>query len=345
MSNVSAAPVVKAAVLAGIDAFLSVRGINADAYERMLEQAGLAHPLLDDSDTMVPLNAVARFLNAAAVACDDPCLGLHWGEELPKGATGVVGYLIMNARSVRTALAAIARYHELQLSPIEVQFTEADDVGRLEWRFPSTFTEPRVQFSSFAMAATINRLRFHAGALWCPMSVELDHRALACTEDVLRVFGPGIHYDRPANAILIRGAVLDRGSNAVDHKLFLILRDLAERLLAEQHARRDIVHKTENAIINVLQRGDVSLDDVANDLEMTTRTLQHNLSDAETNFENVLHETRRRLAETYLRDTDLPLTEIAFLLGFSELSSFTRAANRWFGVPPRQRRQDLRKSA
>ena len=78
-------------------------------------------------------------------------------------------------------------------------------------------------------------------------------------------------------------------------------------------------------------------------MRMSPRSLQNRLAQHNTTFERVLSDTRRSLAERYLRDSDIPLTEIAFLLGFSEQSAFTRAARAWFGCPPSQLRKEGRR--
>jgi len=85
-----------------------------------------------------------------------------------------------------------------------------------------------------------------------------------------------------------------------------------------------------------------SLEGAAAALGRTPRQLQTELKRHDTSFDEVLTRTRRALAERYLRDSDLPLTEIALMLGFSELSAFTRAARNWLGMPPSQWRQQVR---
>lgn len=339
VSSETAEPSVNAGIFNAFEVYASRHGVNFDA---LLAGASLSRESISDPDAMIPLNSAATVLELAAREINDPCVGLHWAEALPKGSAGVLGYMLMHAKSVRGAVKTIVRYADLHLEPVAVSFEESDGIGRLSWRFPLGLAAPRVQLSSFFMAIIITRLRLHAGPGWFPISVELDHRALECPDEVERILGPNVHFDQPCNALCIRESVLNRGSPAADTNLFDILRQLADRLLAERKAATDIVQRVTTALVNLLQGGDGTLEDVATMLDVTPRSLQAQLAAADTNFETLLHETRQRLAETYLRDTDLPLTEIAFLLGFSELSAFTRAATRWFGVPPRLHRIELR---
>lgn len=339
MTDESASPGVTAAVFQRLEPYVRAHGGNFDA---LIAEAGLAREELADPDNLISLNACASVMEFAARDLKDPCFGIHWAEKLPEHSAGILGYLLLNAKSVRSAVKSIERYAELHIHPIDASFEEADGIGRLSWRFPVNFTAPRLQFCSFIMAITIIRLRAHAGANWVPVSVELEHRALECPSEVERIIGPNVRYDKPANALCIREAVLDRSSPRADERLFGLIRSLGDRLLAERRASTDIVQRTASAIVEVLQESEASLEEVAAVMAVGPRSLQSQLSAAGTNFETVLHETRQSLASTYLRDTDLPMTEIALLLGFSELSAFTRAANRWFGVPPRQYRQELR---
>lgn len=335
-------PRIRAHIFDGFDTFARARGIDFPA---LLKDAGLTTADLADPDAELPLNAVAQILDAAALATDDPCLGLHWAEAYPEGGGRVIGYLLLNAKSVRHAVKTIARYVELHLEPIDVKYEEKDGFGELIWRFPPSFTAPRLQYASFAMAIIVVRLRKYAGASWMPLGVELEHRTYADMKEVKRILGPNVTFDNPQNTLRIRESVLDRTSDEADMRLFALIREMGDKLLAERKIRDDIVAQTERVIVSQLGDGNVALEDIAGSLELPPRTLQSQLAAAGTNYETILLDTRQSLAEIYLRDSDLPLTEIAFLLGFSELSAFTRAARGWFGVPPSQRRSMLRGSA
>ncbi len=332
-------PQVRASIIEGFDAFAARNELD---YRGLLEQSGINPDEISNPANQISLNAVATLLTLASEQSKDPCLGIHWAEAFPPGATGLLGYLTLNAGSVRKAVAAVARYLCLLMGPVEATFEEEGGIGRLTVSFPPEFSAPRVQYVSFAMALLIIRLRRHAGQGWFPVRADLEHRALPCRETVLRVLGPNVRYDMPANVLHIREQVLDRSNAGADHRLFELIRQLGERMLAEQAPGADIVVDTRKAIMTQLESGAVRVRDVAETLGIGASTLQSRLGAAGFTFEEILTATRRSLSDLYLRDTELPLTEIAFLLGFSELSAFTRAAQRWYGAPPSQRRAELR---
>jgi AraC-like DNA-binding protein len=335
-------PRTNAGMFEGYAGFASSHGLDFSA---LREASGLTEADLSDPVNEISLNAAACLLNEAALAASDPCLGLKWAEAMPKASGGVLSYMLLNTKSVRHSAKTIARYVSLYLDPIDVSFTEADSVGNLVWRFPPTFTAPRIQYASFAMASVIIRLRRIAGATWMPMGVELEHRELECADCVRRILGPNVRFNCEANALRIRESVLNREATDSDARLYSIIKNLGDRLLAERATANDIVAETQGAIVVELPSGFVTLEDISECMELTPRVLQTRLATAGTSYETLLQETRQALATGYLRDTDLPVTEIALLLGFSELSAFTRAATRWYGVPPRQHRQQVREAS
>ena len=214
--------------------------------------------------------------------------------------------------------------------------------GVVHWRWPVALNAPHVQYASFAVAALVSRLRDAMGGGWMPMLVELQHRQTECMGVAQRLLGPQIRFNAPRNAIHVDRRHLDRTSATADTKLYSVIADLGNRMLQELPPTDDIGQRTRHAIVNKLESGRVSLETIAAELDLQPRSLQSKLTQAATTFETVLTETRQGLAERYLRDTDLSLTEIALLLGFSELSAFTRAAQRWFHAPPSLYRVTLR---
>ncbi|WP_156496912.1 helix-turn-helix transcriptional regulator, partial [Alcanivorax sp. HI0083] len=91
-----------------------------------------------------------------------------------------------------------------------------------------------------------------------------------------------------------------------------------------------------NLLRDLLPQGRVTVDHIARCMAMSRRTLQRRLSDSGTSFQAVLDETRQKMALRYLRDSTLQVTQLSDLLGYADLSAFSRAFSRWFGIPPSQ---------
>jgi len=99
--------------------------------------------------------------------------------------------------------------------------------------------------------------------------------------------------------------------------------------------KEDISTRVRAAIVDQLPSGGISDETVAEALYLNSRTLQPRLSEAGTTFKSLLVEVRRELAEKYVLDQKLTITEISYLLGFSETSAFSRAFKTWTGKTPR----------
>lgn len=333
-------PTIRASVLAGFDSFLASRGVKL---RPLLAQSGLRWNDLLDPDRPLPLNSVATLLDAAARRSGDPCLGLHFAPFLPAGSSGILGHLVLSAPTVRDAIVDIERYVGLFMAPIAVSFTERAGRGVLVWKYPETFSAPKVQFSGLMLAALVIRLQKSVGFDVRPLSVELEHRPFDCADEVRRLLGTRVRFDRPVNSVTFDSNTLNRRAVGVQPGLHALMRQLGDRVLEEQRQEVDIVEQTRRQIAGRLKNGLSGLDDIAGAFGLSARALQGRLKRAGTTFEVLVGATRQQLAEGYLRDTGLSMTEIASLLGFSELSAFTRAAQRWFGMSPTSYRAAVRR--
>lgn len=311
--------------------------------EPLLDEAGIDRACLDDPLATAPLNAVVELFDTAAKIMGDPCLGLHFAESFQPRGAGLLGHLSMSAPTVREAVACGARCVNVYATKVTASFEERGGVGYLSWTLPPAVTATRIQYNTFATATVVHGLRAAAGPDWRPLSVEFDHRELPCTEEARRTFGERVRFSQPANVLVIDKLCLAKPMPTADPALFAILSDLAERWLAELAEEPEVADTVADEIVTRLRNGTADLEHVAGGVGMTPRALQWRLERSGTSFEKLLNETRAHIAEHLLRDTDRSLTEIAFDLGFSDPSAFTRAARRWFNMPPRVYRQMQRR--
>lgn len=332
-------PTVRASILARFDVFLEERNVPL---QPLLDAVGLDTSDLDDPDGLIPLNAVALLLDNAALQTGDACLGLHFAEFIPPGASGLLGHLLMSAPTVRDALEGVERYTGLVMSPISVSFAQKGGRGILEWKFPATFSAPRLQYSGLTVGAFLMRLQQNIGSDLRPIAVEFEHRPFDCPDVVRRLFGSHVRFNRPGNRMVFDIKTLNRQAPGAAPGLYGLISQLGDRMLEEQRQAADIVDQTRRQIAARLRTGAIDLDSIAGAFGISPRALQGRLKRAGTTFEAEAAAARKQLAEGYLRDTGLSMTEIAMLLGFSELSAFTRAVQRWFGVSPKAYRVKAR---
>jgi AraC-like DNA-binding protein len=332
-------PVISAKIFEGFEDFLATKGVGLAG---LLTASGIDDAILKNLDCDLPLNQVCALFEHAAQETQDPCLGLHWGEAYKPGATGVYGYSMLSAGTLREAMQANARYASLVLHPARVSFEETQDYGVLIWQLSSFAKSSSAQFVGFSSTTTMLRLRAIAGPSWLPLAVDLPSRELPCRETVQRIFGTQVSFNAPRIALYADTKSLDLKAKNRDPQLFELIELLGNRLLAERASPGDIVAQCQKVIVDQLSQGEVTLEAAATVLELAPRTLQSKLTASGTTFDSLLQETRKNLAMGYLRESDLTMTDIALMLGFSELSVFSRATQRWFGMPPSAYRQQLR---
>ncbi|MBS0243815.1 MAG: AraC family transcriptional regulator ligand-binding domain-containing protein, partial [Proteobacteria bacterium] len=253
-----------------------------------------------------------------------------------------LGYLLLNAEDFKTCIECLCRYVRLQCDGISFSLTEDAMSARVVLVCAPTFVAPRKQFHEFVMELLAIRFRQLFGPQWSPLKVEFEYRRPNCAASYTDVFGANVEFECPSTALTMRSDTLRDRNHVAEKNLFDVLRSAAERELAGLDRSRGLLWRVDEYVANSLTVRSVSLESCAATVELSSRRLQSELKRLGTTFEDEVSRVRRSLAERYLLDTDMALTEIALLLGFSELSAFTRAARGWFGMPPSQWRSEAR---
>ena len=182
-------------------------------------------------------------------------------------------------------------------------------------------------------AILVAMCRANFGGALTPRRVALRRAAPADPGPYERLFGCPVSFGADANRLSI-------GLAEADHALPTGNRDLAamhDRALVEQLARldkKDVMARFRASLLERMSSGDLSEDNLARDLNMSRRSLQRRLAEAEATYQSLVDETRRDMALRYLEDRGKSATDIAFLLGYSQQSAFTRAFRRWTGKSP-----------
>jgi AraC-like DNA-binding protein len=292
----------------------------------------------------VPLRSVARLLDNAARETGNDAFGAQLGETFQIGTTGTLDYVISNAPTLRVALTDYARFLALISDGIDTRFEEGPRNSYIVTRLPAALG-PRAQLTDSMMATRAVRIRYIMRDPSLPLQVELERSKPKAIEEFRRIFGARVSFKRPHNRIGIATDILDRALPAADPQLYKVVVSAAKKSLAEREQTADSLFSLISYISSSLPHGDVSLDGAATALGLSRHGLRRQLEEAHTTFRDLLDETRKAMADHYINETTLPMTEIAFLLGFSELSAFSRAGKGWFGAAPRDIRKQMRSRA
>ncbi len=306
----------------------------------LMNAAGLTPEDLLNYDDHIPLMVFAVILEEAARITQNPELTFELVETFEKYANGLIHYAFRNSPSVREALKVGARFAGIMISFRSIEFLETDEFGYFKWNYKKGF-DGMQQMPVWAPARVVVMLRGALGNNWVPEEVCMEQGEPENIAAYHKMFGSNISFSQPENRIRIATADLDQKMPTGDQNLWKYLIDLSNKLLAEQAQQPAIVNDIQRHIIDALPGDAANIKDISKLLGKSPRTLQRELHAAGFNFSQILDQTRQDLAGKYLLDTDLHISQIAFLLGFAEVSVFTRAVKRWFGHSPSAYRQKV----
>ncbi len=305
-------------------------GLEAEA---LLRAAALTREEVLDPDARIPFAKADALWRAAAARSSDPLLALHAAEALPFGAYKVIDYLGAHSATLGDALSRLASYFDLIDARGVLELTHTSAGTLLTMRSASGAPLPPPA-QDFTLAAIVTRMRAIAGAF--PLeSVELAYEAPRDPSEHQRLFAAPLLFDAPNPRLRFSASVCATPIRAADPALLSILEAHATRLreeLPKHHGLRERVHAT--LLEELRAQRAPTIASAAKRLALAERTLQRRLSEEGATFATVLDDARHALTRAYLRDAELGLAEIAWLVGFADQSTFTRAFKRWTGEAP-----------
>ena len=300
--------------------------------------------LMSNMTSRINRHTQDELFRGAVERVGDPCIGLNFGKFWHPSYMHALGYAWMSSSTLRSALGRLQRFIHIVNRDLEIELTEDGQGMRVEV-FNTSEENPREQYwyADADMSNLITMCRANFGAKLNPLSVSFKHPAPPCAGEFYALFRCPVNFDAERNCMLLSSEDIDKrlpGSNPMMSQIHdqEIIRYLAKL------DKNDIIQKVKNAIIELLPDGRMSDHKVAEALYMSPRNLQRKLESEGTTFKTLLTEIRRDLALKYIQDTELTLTEISFMLGFSEMSAFSRAFKQWTGDSPRAQRQQLNKT-
>lgn len=290
---------------------------------------------LADADRRVSRLRFNAALERAIEQTGDPYVGLHAGERVRPAHYGVLGYLMMSADTSRQIIEAHQRWHQLVMGGVEVDYEEGQGLLRLRESLPplpGLVTRPGGECHAASM---LSFARWIFGRQFRPVDMQFPYPQPESLDEYRRIFGCELVFDAPCFGLSIRNSELDRPLPQADPELRQMMEARAARQAAELGIEADaFMGQLRAAIARLLPQAVPDMEQVAAALNISERTLQRRLQQRGTHFKASLDDVRRDLALAHVRDPQLSLMDIAFLLGFSQQSAFNRAFRRWADCSP-----------
>lgn len=297
--------------------------------------AKLRQSELLDPEQMIDADRVALALRAAAEELDDPAFGLHLGANFDLDAFGLLSYAVLNADTVGTGLNNLVRFvgSLTQGVCVKVRASRGRAALRLGVEGMATNSARHLQEAGTMMAVRMLR-RLVGDEAWHPLAVVFRHGRPQGDDEHRRLFGIAPSFGGRFNEIRFDASVLQREVPETDRSLLPIVEQRLQEVLLETASEEPWLVDLRLQVASRLCDGHPSLPIIAAQVGVGARTLRRRLAERGIVYRDLVQQARRQLALRYLENTAMDLTEVAFLLGYSELSAFTHAFSRWTGTSP-----------
>ncbi len=306
--------------------------------EQLENKTGINPSHLDNLDKRISLDKHVALWHAAIELTRDPAFALHLGENSKVEDAGIISLVIMNAATLGGMYSRIKRYIHLVAESDRIEIIEQGQHAHLRYTIevPEFFTTYAIE-RSFAMA--LNWSRLFIGKKFEPIEIHFQYQAPEYLAEYQRVFNTSMKFEQEYNAIVFDKHYLELPNNDYNHYLDTIIREQADNLLHKLSSNDNLIQQTYKLIVHYLPTGDLTVDKISSELNMSRRTLARKLKDEGVSFQDLVEQTKKNLSKNYLQQNDISINDIAYMLGFSETSAFSRAFKRWFGDNPQSFRK------
>ncbi len=327
-------PHVLAPAATGVDKFIDTHGGDVD---RVFGEAGVDPNCIGNPTIGMCLKSFCGLFESASGNTQNDNFGLWFGNQFQPNDLGLWGYAAISSPTLGNALDNLTdlfRYHQ-QCSMLRLSAANSD-LYQLEYQVRDPNIVQRRQDAELSLGMFFNLIRRCMGQNWHPEEVYFEHPKPENSKEHEKAFGAPVFFSQKFNAIVFDPTILETPMPNVDLKLMAITRACLESLHTNTPFNQNLTDKVRNLIRIKLADGYPSLESIADSLYMSTSAIQRNLAWEGLSYTDLVEDVRKSLAEMYFKQRNLSLSEIAYLLGYSELSAFSRAFRRWTGYSPRE---------
>jgi AraC-like DNA-binding protein len=301
--------------------------------------AGLEISDLENSKPRLDASKQAEMLELAARELQDDCLGFHLAQSFELGEIGLVYYVMASSERLADAVQKAERYCAINNEGVRLRSsTKYAFAIELEYRGVDRLSDRH--HMEFWLVTLVRICRTLTNSKLAPERIKLRHFRPQTPPNVRSFFGCSIDFAADSDEILFPARIGSLPLVGADTYLNKLLLQYADDALADRTSNRaSIRSRVEGQIAQLLPHGKANASEIARRLGMSRRTLGRALSAEGATFSTELEAVRQALAQRYLREKELPISEIAWLLGYREVGSFTHAFTRWTGTTPRDFRK------
>lgn len=304
--------------------------------EQVLEKSGVKREQIWRADSFITYRSYLSLLDSAAKLTRCPHFGLEMTRELGPENLGLLGFVMCQSRTVGDAFSSLAHFYHVHDTSGSVSFTLREQMAIARYETPSYDQPGGRPAIDVAAGMAANILRTLVGESFVSERVTfpypepenlVPHQFLQTRELLFNEPGCG-------TSTYFFGEHVQQIVPQTDPQLRIILGQYLATM--EAGDQQSCSRQVEELIRRFLPTGVCTIGTVARFMSLSIRNLQSRLQQEQTTFQSLLERVRKSLALQYLVKGEVSLTEIAQLLGYSELSAFSRSFRRWYGCSPRQ---------
>jgi AraC-like DNA-binding protein len=275
-----------------------------------------------------------KFLNLVADKLQDEFLGIRLAQAVDLRELGLLYYVMASSRTVGDALRRVARYSTIQNEGVRIGY-RAGKLVTVTFKYLGVARQVDRHQIEFFVTILLRACQKLSGLSLAPLRVKLMHHRSRLPVEIKRLFGTHVAFSCDADELVYPGSIAGAPSANADPYLNALLVRYCDEALAQRRKRSATWQlKVENAVVPLLPHGQARIAKIASELGVSRRTLARRLTAERLTFRKVLDDLRFDLAKRYLREEDLPISEIAWLLGYRETSALNHAFKRWTGRTP-----------
>lgn len=326
--------------------YMEEHDLQADS---ILRRVGIQPTLLTHPHARIPFARHVALLEAAAAALKDDLLGIRLGATYGTLPRWLYSYILFNSPTVSAAIRNAGRYLFIHNEGMSWELVEDDrratgnqrrDLLEVELVITDPAASGSVQQIGYALANAIDFIQRATRQPFAPEWIEVQYTQPRDPAETSLLLGSRVRYGTGRNAIIFKRFWYDSPIIGADNHLYAILANYADQVLADRLRGIDLVDQLGEWLVKRLPGGRFDAKTAAHEFGLSVRTLSRRLAQRQTTYGQLIGEIRSRLALRYVSDYSLHLARVAYLLGYADPTSFSKAFKQQFGCSPQLYRRE-----
>ncbi len=291
--------------------------------------------ILSSPDNRLSGLEVKKIIEAAKSLTKDSYIGLHQGQRLSKGFSNILGYVLMNCSTLKECWTKYCRYEKLIDSTSASSFELLKNKAVLNNITLDPSLKDNIQFSDFKLSGMLSYIKLLCGKNIQLIEVHFTHSKPKNICEYEKVFQSNLLFEKASNALIFNSNLLSTPVLEPNKSLLHLFEKNANTAIEELNTNACYNDKVTKIITEELLKSNlISIETIAKKLSLSVRSLQLHLHKENTSYAELLKDTRKNIAVNYLTNPNITIAEIAYVLGFSEVSAFHRTFKSWTGLTP-----------